>query len=59
MTGQEKCDLLIEVTAWKGLTVFKFDMRVYFVVDNSYSITSAHNYYRLNLSRQCHLIDYI
>ena len=22
MTGQAKCDLLIEVTAWTGLTVF-------------------------------------
>jgi hypothetical protein len=23
VTGQEKCDLLIQVTAWAGLTVFK------------------------------------
>ena len=43
----------------ESLTVFKFAMRVYFVVENSYSITSAHKYFRLNLSRQCHLIDYI
>jgi len=34
-------------------------MRVYFVVENSYSITSAHKYFRLNLSRQCQLIDSI
>ena len=24
MTGQEKGDLLIEVTAWTGLTVYKY-----------------------------------
>ena len=23
MTGQEKCDLLIQVTAWTGLTVYE------------------------------------
>jgi hypothetical protein len=23
MTGQEKCDLLIQVTAWEGLTVLE------------------------------------
>jgi hypothetical protein len=23
MTGQEKCDLLMQVTTWEGLTVFR------------------------------------
>ena len=28
MTGQEKSDLLIEVTAWEGLTVNKFKKKI-------------------------------
>ena len=30
MTGQEKCDLLRQVTAWTGLTVFPFQFNVYY-----------------------------
>ena len=32
MTGQEKCDLLIQVTAWAGLTVHIITMNIIIIL---------------------------
>ena len=37
MTGQEKCDLLIQVTAWAGLTTYYYNEHHYYHKNNNHN----------------------